>query len=73
MKLKSLHEALLGDWSGEKSLWFDPKAAPHAVCASTLSVYAEALGQFLALRYRWSVEPGYVMPVQQAPISKPRA
>lgn len=26
----------------------------------------------LALRYRWSVEPGYVMPVQQAPISKPR-
>lgn len=26
----------------------------------------------LALRYRWSVAPGYVMPVQQAPISKPR-
>lgn len=26
----------------------------------------------LALRYRWSVEPGYEMPVQQAPISKPR-
>lgn len=56
MKLKSLHDALLGDWSGEKSLWFDPKAAPHAVCASTLSVATEALGQFLALRYRWSFE-----------------
>lgn len=56
MKLKSLHEALLGDWSGEKSLWFDPKARPHAVCASTLSVAPEALGQFLALRYRWSFE-----------------
>jgi cytochrome P450 len=26
----------------------------------------------LVLRYRWSVEPGYRMPVQQAPISKPR-
>jgi cytochrome P450 len=26
----------------------------------------------LVLRYRWSVPEGYVMPVQQAPISKPR-
>jgi len=26
----------------------------------------------LVLRYRWSVEPGYRMLVQQAPISKPR-
>jgi cytochrome P450 len=26
----------------------------------------------LALRYRWSVPEGYTMPVQQAPISKPR-
>jgi cytochrome P450 len=26
----------------------------------------------LVLRYRWSVDPGYQMPVQQAPISKPR-
>lgn len=26
----------------------------------------------LARRYRWSVEAGYTMPVQQAPISKPR-
>ena len=26
----------------------------------------------LLLRYRWSVPEGYVMPVQQAPISKPR-
>lgn len=25
----------------------------------------------IARRYRWSVEPGYTMPVQQAPISKP--
>lgn len=56
MKLKELHDALLGDWSGEKSLWFDPKAAPHAVSASTLSIAPEALGKFLALRYRWSFE-----------------
>lgn len=26
----------------------------------------------LLLRYRWSVPDGYQMPVQQAPISKPR-
>jgi cytochrome P450 len=23
-------------------------------------------------RYRWSIPPGYTMPVQQSPISKPR-
>jgi len=26
----------------------------------------------LLLRYRWSVADGYEMPVQQAPISKPK-
>jgi len=26
----------------------------------------------LVQRYRWSVPAGYVMPVQQAPISKPQ-
>ena len=26
----------------------------------------------MLLRFRWSVPPGYTMPVQQAPISKPR-
>jgi len=56
MKLRSLHEALLGNWSGEKSLWFDPKAPPHSVCPSTLTIAREAMGKFLALRYQWSFE-----------------
>ena len=56
MKLSRLHDRLLGDWSGEKSLWFDPKAAPHTVSPCTLSIASEAMGKFLSLRYRWSFE-----------------
>ena len=56
MKLSSLHPALLGEWSGEKSLWFDPKAPPHAVCPCEVQITSEAMGKFLALRYRWSFE-----------------
>lgn len=56
MKLSSLYEQLRGDWSGEKSLWFDSKAPPHAICPCELEVGSEALGKFLALRYRWSFE-----------------
>lgn len=54
MKLSALHESLLGDWSGEKSLWFDPKAPPQTVCPCALRVASEAMGKFLALRYQWS-------------------
>ena len=32
----------------------------------------KAIVHQLVLRYRWSVPPGYEMPIQQAPISKPR-
>jgi cytochrome P450 len=53
--------------------WVPFGGGPH-MCIGRL--FAEAQVRMvmhqLLLRYRWSVSDGYTMPVQQAPISKPR-
>jgi cytochrome P450 len=53
--------------------WVPFGGGPH-MCIGRL--FAEAQVRMvmhqLLLRYRWSVPDGYIMPVQQAPISKPR-
>lgn len=44
----------------------------HCIGLRFAELQIKAVLHQLVLRYRWSVEPGYRMPVQQAPISKPR-
>jgi cytochrome P450 len=44
----------------------------HCIGLRFAELQIKAVMHQLVLRYRWSVEPGYRMPVQQAPISKPR-
>jgi len=44
----------------------------HCIGLRFAELQVKAVLHQLVLRYRWSVEPGYRMPVQQAPISKPR-
>jgi cytochrome P450 len=44
----------------------------HCIGLRFAELQIRAVLHQLVLRYRWSVEPGYRMPVQQAPISKPR-
>jgi cytochrome P450 len=44
----------------------------HCIGLRFAELQVKAVLHQLVLRYRWSVEPGYQMPVQQAPISKPR-
>jgi cytochrome P450 len=44
----------------------------HCIGLRFAEMQVKAVMHQLVRRYRWKVEPGYVMPVQQAPISKPR-
>lgn len=44
----------------------------HCIGLRFAELQVKAVLHQLVLRYRWSVEAGYRMPVQQAPISKPR-
>jgi cytochrome P450 len=44
----------------------------HCIGLRFAELQVKAVLHQLVLRYRWSVEPGYRMPIQQAPISKPR-
>jgi cytochrome P450 len=44
----------------------------HCIGLRFAEMQVKAVMHQLVRRYRWRVEPGYRMPVQQAPISKPR-
>jgi cytochrome P450 len=43
----------------------------HCIGLRVAETQVKAIMHQLVRRYRWSVAPGYTMPVQQAPISKP--
>jgi cytochrome P450 len=44
----------------------------HCIGLRFAETQVKAIMHQLVRRYRWSVPPDYSMPVQQAPISKPR-
>ena len=46
---------LTGEWTGDNRLWLDP-GGPAAVSQTTASAALAAQGQFLTLRYTWSVD-----------------
>jgi cytochrome P450 len=53
--------------------WVPFGGGPHMCLGMRFAeVQIKAVMHQLVRRYRWSVPDGYVMPVQQAPISKPR-
>ncbi len=53
--------------------WIPFGAGPHhCVGRRFAELQVKAIVHQLVQRYRWSVPEGYAMPVQQAPISKPR-
>ena len=52
--------------------WVPFGAGPHHCLGRRFAeLQVKAVMHQLLRRYRWSVDPGYEMPVQQAPISKP--
>ena len=53
--------------------WVPFGGGPHLCLGLRFAeIQVKAILHQLVRRYRWSVSPGYQMPVQQAPISKPR-
>jgi hypothetical protein len=46
---------LCSDWTGSNRLWLDPRQ-PADVSTGTASVELAAQGQFLTLRYTWTVD-----------------
>jgi cytochrome P450 len=53
--------------------WIPFGGGPHHCLGFRFAeIQVKAIVHQLVRRYRWSVAPGYRMPVQQAPISKPR-
>jgi cytochrome P450 len=54
-------------------MWIPFGGGPHHCLGFKFAEFqVKAITHQLLLRYRWSVPEGYRMPVQQAPISKPR-
>lgn len=53
--------------------WVPFSGGPHTCIGQRFAeMQIRAIMHQLVRRYRWTVSPGYEMPVQQAPISKPR-
>jgi len=53
--------------------WVPFGGGPHLCLGMRFAeVQIKAVMHHLVQRYRWRIPEGYVMPVQQAPISKPR-